>query len=78
MKHPAWLAAGLLVFALLACNLSKNNNNGNNTNSNTNRSPSADVYVDQVHMAKDDNGEPGASTTTFSPSERTVRGNYAQ
>jgi len=69
--HPAWLAAGLLIFAVLACNLSKNNNNGN-ANGNSNRPPSAEVYVEQLHMAKDDNGEPGASTTSFSPSERKV------
>lgn len=70
--HPAWLAAGLLIFAVLACNLSKNNNNGSNANGNSNRPASADVYVEQLHMAKDDNGEPGASTTSFSPSERKV------
>ncbi len=36
--HPAWLAVGLLVFVVLACNLGKRNaNNANsNTNANTN------------------------------------------
>ena len=67
--HPAWLAAGFVVFALLACNLSGNKNA--NTNG-SNRPPNAEVYVDQLHMAKDDNGDPGASTTSFAPSDRTV------
>jgi hypothetical protein len=69
--HPAWLAAGLLIFAVLACNLSSNKNGANNSNG-SNRPPNAEVYVDQLNMAKDDNGDPGASTTSFSPSERTV------
>lgn len=69
--HPAWLAAGLLVFAVLACNLS-GNKNGSNVNTGSNRPPDAEVYVDQIHMAKDDNNEPGSSTTSFAPSERTV------
>lgn len=68
--HPAWLAVGLLIFAVLACNLSGNKNTNINTGSN--RPPNAEVYVDQIHMAKDDNGEAGASATSFSPSERTV------
>ncbi len=34
--HPAWLAAGLLIFVVLACNLGKRTANVNvNTNSNT-------------------------------------------
>jgi len=39
--HSGWLAAGLLLFALLACNLSKNNNNANNSNKNANENKSA-------------------------------------
>ena len=69
--HPAWLAAGLLIFAVLACNLSKNNNNSN-SNGNSNRPASAEIYVEQLHMAKDDNNAPGASTTSFAPSDRKV------
>lgn len=67
--HPAWLAAGLLVFALLACNLSKN--------SNTSSSESSSVtgpgqYLSDIHMARDDNGKPGATATGFSPTEHTI------
>src|SRR5437867_7422273 len=32
----------------------------------------ADVYIDQINMAKDENGEPGESTTSFAPDEHTV------
>lgn len=80
-RHTGWLAAGLLVFAVLACNLSKNSNNSNNSNSNTNkntnsatinRPANADVYVDQISMAKDDNGKPGETTTSFEPGDRTI------
>jgi hypothetical protein len=82
-RHPGWLAAGLLLFAVLACNLNKNsnNNNSNNSNSNSNqnsnkttntRPANADVYVDKISMAKDDNGKPGETTTTFAASDRTI------
>lgn len=82
-RHPAYLAAGLLLFAVLACNLSKNSNNSNNSNKNSNSNenkaakeqPSRnnpDIYVDRIFMAKDDNGKPGDETTTFSPAEHTV------
>jgi len=82
-RHSGWLAAGLLLFAVLACNLSKNgnNNNSNNSNSNTNkntnspttnRPANADVYVDQISMAKDNNGRPGETTTTFEPGDHTI------
>jgi hypothetical protein len=83
-RHTGWLAAGLLLFAVLACNLGKNNNNNNSNNSNsnsnnrnsntvqTNRPPNAEVFVDSVNMAKDDNGKPGDATTTFSPSDSKI------
>lgn len=84
-RHPGWLAAGLLVFAVLACNLSKNsnnNNNSNNSNSNStsnknsnspviNRPANADVYVERIRMAKDDDGKPGETTTSFAPTDHT-------
>jgi hypothetical protein len=80
--HSGWLAAGLLLFAVLACNASKNgnNNNSNNSNSNnknsntatTNRPANADVYVDTISMAKDKDGEPGDTTTSFEPGDRTI------
>ena len=82
-RHPEWLAAGLLLAVVLGCNLSKNknSNNSNNTNSNRSRSSSAPtpnrpadaaIYVDTVNMARDENGQAGTATTTFSPNERTV------
>jgi hypothetical protein len=80
--HPAWLATGLIVFVVLACNLSKNTNNSN-SNSNSNSSSSSNSSTDsdlgsgdaikEIHMAKDDgNGAPGDETESFSPSDRTV------
>jgi hypothetical protein len=53
-KHSAWLAAGLLIFAGLACNYS------------------ASVGGTSLHMAKDNNGQPGTETATFSPSDHTI------
>jgi hypothetical protein len=79
--HSGSLAAGLLLFAVLACNLSKNTNNSNNSDQNSNANKStpqptrradADVYVDRVYMAKDNNGQPGDETTSYEPSDRTV------
>jgi len=79
-RHPGWLAAGLLLAFVLACNLSKNSNNQNSNSNNTksssgptpNRPANAEVYVDQINMAKDDNGKVGASTTAFEPGDHTV------
>jgi hypothetical protein len=78
--HPAWLAAGLLVFVLLACNLGKNANTGSsnaNSNSNSDTMAEADTgsgnFIKEIHMAKDDgNGAPGERTNTFDPGDRTV------
>ena len=80
--HPAWLAAGLLVFVVLACNLSKNTNNSNSnsnstSNSNSNNSTDSDLgsgqAIKEIHMAKDDgNGAPGDETDSFAPGDRTI------
>src|SRR5260370_4086506 len=79
--HSGWLAAGLLLAVVLACNTSKNSNNSNSNNSNSNKSSNsssntrpanADVYVDKISMAKDNNGEPGDTTTSFQPAAHTV------
>lgn len=81
--HSGWLAAALLLFAVLACNANKNgnNNNSNNSNSNsnknsntttTNRPANADVYVKDINMAKDNNSDPGDTTTSFGPGDRTI------
>src|SRR6185369_17601315 len=80
-KHPAWLAAGLLVFVVLACNLSKNANRNSNSNANTNAKsqPTAEVdlgsgiAIKEIHMAKDNgNGQPGIETISFEPGDRTI------
>ena len=79
--HSGWLATALLIFVVLGCNLSKNSNNSNNSNKTSNdnkatpqptRRANADVFVDKIYMAKDDDGKPGDETTTFSPGDRTV------
>lgn len=70
-RHPAWLAAGLVIFALLACNLTKNSNSSSSDNRSVNTS-NADVSVDRINMAKDDGGKPGDPTSSFAPDERTV------
>jgi hypothetical protein len=65
--HPGWLAAGMLIFAVLACNLSKNNNTS------PSKAPSGtDVRIDRISMAKDDNGKPGDPTDSFAPDDRTI------
>jgi hypothetical protein len=76
-QHPAWLAAGLLVFVVLACNLGKNaNTNTSSSDSNTNSSAEPDsgsgTFIKEIHMAKDDGGSPGERTSSFAPSDRTV------
>lgn len=70
--HPAWLAAGLLVFVVLACNLSKKTTNSN-SNSNSTADQGSESAIKEIHMAKDDgNGAPGDETESFAPSDRTV------
>ena len=68
--NSSMLAGGMIVLAIFACNTSNNRNSNNNNGSN--RPANAEIYVDSVHMAKDDNGEAGASATSFAPSDRTV------
>lgn len=78
--HPSWLAAGLVLLVVLACNLGKKTTNVN-SNSNSNRdsnSSSADnqgsgEFIKEIHMAKDNGkGAPGDETDSFSPDDRTV------
>ena len=79
-KNPAWLAVGLLLFAVLGCNLSKNTNtNTNNSNSSSNNANAEDTQVEsgsvikEIYMAKDDgSGKPGARTNKFETSDRTI------
>ena len=74
--HPAWLAAGLLVFVVLACNLGKTKNGNANSNSPSSASRDTDVgsgaAIEEIHMAKDDNGDPGEKTDVFAPGDRTI------
>ena len=83
--RSGWLAAGLLLAVVLACETTKNGNNSNNSNdsnnSNSNKSSNTstnkrpanpDVYVKAIEMAKDNNGEPGDTTSTYEPGDRTV------
>jgi hypothetical protein len=67
--HSSMLAGGMIVVAIFACNTSNNSNSNNNG---SNRPANAEVYVDQIHMAKDEDGKAGASTTSYSPSEHRV------
>lgn len=60
--HPAWLAAGLLIFVVLACNFSTNSNSGSNSGP-----------ISKMTMAKDNgSGEPGDETNTFRPSDHKI------
>src|SRR6266702_1479993 len=55
-NHPAWLAAGLLLFAVLACSTS------------TSTGPISDLHM----AKDNGNEQPGAETKTFRPGDRTV------
>jgi hypothetical protein len=66
-RHPSWFAAGLLVFVVLACNFSKNKNV--NVNRGPERPADAEVYTEEVYVARD---KDGPATSTLSPSDRTV------
>lgn len=79
-RHPAWLAVGLLLFVVLACNLGKraaNENKNENTNKNANVQVTEDLgsgtYIEDIHMAKDNGrGAPGDETEIFSPNDRKI------
>jgi hypothetical protein len=85
--HSGWIAGAMLFCIIFACDLSnKNSNNSNNSNSNsnknrnenvssapaTNRPANADVYVEKIYMAKDNDGEPGDETSSYEPSDHKV------
>ena len=72
--HPAWLAAGLLVFVVLACNLGKKTTNSNsNSNSSSTAEQGSGSAIKEMHMAKDNGkGAPGDETDSFAPSDRTI------
>ena len=76
-RNSTWLAAGLLLFAVIACNLSKNSNSNNNNSKNSNssknsnapikRAADAEIYVSTLSMAKDDNGKAGGPQRPLLP-----------
>ena len=69
-QNSVWLAAGLLLFAVLACNLGNKNNNSNNANT-ENVASGSDIK--EIYTAKDDgSGQPGDHTNTFAPGDRTI------
>ena len=71
--HPAWLAAGLLVFVVLACSLGKNTNSDANSNSNREVvDTGSGNAIKEIHMAKDNGGKPGEESDTFEPGDRTI------
>jgi hypothetical protein len=72
-RHPAWLAAGLLLFAVLACNLGNKNKNSNSNNADSDTEVGSGLAISEIHMAKDDgSGQPGDHTSTFAPGDRTI------
>lgn len=77
-RNPAWLALGLMLFVIVACSLGKKTTNVSTT---TNESAGSDTSasdststgaISDLHMAKDDKGDPGDETTVFSEKDRTV------
>src|SRR6266550_8462702 len=69
-QNSVWFAAGLLLFAVLACNLGNKNNNSNNANT-ENVASGSDIK--EIYTAKDDgSGQPGDHTNTFAPGDRTI------
>ncbi|HEY0004965.1 MAG TPA: hypothetical protein VGB17_09165 [Pyrinomonadaceae bacterium] len=80
--HPGLLALGLLLAVVLACSGGSNNNNNNNgnnannannaNNSNSSRSSTSGGRIDELYMAKEENGAAGDRTDSFSSSDKTV------
>ena len=81
--HSGWLAAGLMLCVLVACNFNKsstnrNSNTGSTTSTNSSTSDSSasgpGEYITDIHMAKDDgSGDPqDDATTVFSTTDRTI------
>ena len=80
-RHPAWLAVGLMLFVVIACNLGKRTTNlsTNNTNTTDANSASSDTpststgALSDTHMARDNGkGDPGEETNTFNAKDRTI------
>jgi hypothetical protein len=77
-RHPSWLALGLMLFVVIACNLGRKSNNLSTNNAEPANSSSATPStstgaLSDVHMARDDgNGDPGEETSTFNSKDRTI------
>ena len=78
-RQPAWLAVGLMLFVVIACNLGKKTTNpsANNTaeanNSNASTPSTSTGALSDAHMARDDGkGDPGDETDTFNAKDRTI------
>ncbi|MBC8031886.1 MAG: hypothetical protein H7Z16_17520 [Pyrinomonadaceae bacterium] len=71
--HPAWLAAGLLVFVVLACSVGKNTNTNSSSGGDANVETGPGIFIKEIHMAKDDgSGKPGDKTSSFEPGDRKI------
>jgi hypothetical protein len=76
--HQAWLAVGLLLVPAVACNFRRNNTSNNSTRSGfakvatADRPANADVWVETINMARDNGAQPGESTSSFAPGDRTI------
>ena len=72
-KNPAWLATGLLLFVVLACNLGKKTTESNTANTNKEPEIQSGSAIKEIYMAKDDgSGKPGDHTNTFGPDDHTI------
>lgn len=78
-RHPAWLALGLTLCVVVACNLGRKSTNLSTNStpepSNSNReTPSTSTgALSEVHMARDDGeGDPGEETSIFNSKDRTI------
>ena len=78
-RHPAWLAVGLMLFVVIACNLGKkttnlsSNNAGDSNNANAGTPTTSTGALTDVHMARDDGkGGPGDETNTFNSKDRII------
>jgi len=77
--HLRYLATGLLLALTLACNAgtSKSTSNSSNRSGNAkvttaNRVANADVWIDTIAMARENEGKPGEFTDIFTPGDRTI------
>jgi hypothetical protein len=76
-RRSAWVAASLLLFVVLACNLGRKaanvSTNGNTADDSTSSDATSTGALEELHMAKDNgNGSPGDETSSFSPGDRTI------